>query len=114
MVEADHDQRVDKSRMQFVLDRSKVVPKIAPIGVEAATAGKVRIQKDEEALLSQYVYQMAEAEETKYPGLRQNVNLTRAVMTSMDTVMSTTKRWDSECCVRNKDTAWVRQSKLML
>merc|ERR1711871_388617 len=116
-VEADHDKRVARSRMLFPdLDprTRKIIPKIAPVGVQADAAAKIRIPKDEEAMLSQYVYQMAEAEETKYPGLRQNVHLTRACMTSMDTVLSTKKRWDSECCVRNKDTAWAKQSKIVL
>merc|ERR1712070_893907 len=90
----------------------KVVPKLAPKGVLEATAKRVTIQKDEEALLSTHVYQMAEAEETKYPGLRQNVYLTRPHITSMDTVLTTQKKWDSECAVRKKDTAWMKQSKM--
>lgn len=118
VVVEDHEKRVASSRMLFPdlnpRTRSKVVSKSAPSGVEISTAKKLQVAKDEEAMLSQYVYQMAEAEETKYPGLRQNVHLTRPLMTSMDTVLSTSKRWDSECCVRKKDMTWVRPSKIVL
>lgn len=113
----DHSHRVARSRQQFPdLDprtRKKVI-KPLPVGVQETTAQHVTIKKDEEALLSQYVYQMAEAEETKYPGLRQNIHLTRPQMTSMDTVLSSSRRWDSECCVRLKDTQWVKPTKIVM
>lgn len=115
----EHQERVARSRKMFpdldvVGSKKKTVPKLAPDGVPEATAHLVGIQRDEEALLTTNVFQMAEAEETKYPGLRQNVMLTREVMTSMETSLSTTKRWDKECCVRKKDMGYVRPSKIML
>ena len=112
-----HDMRVKRSRMLFPdLDprTKKVIPKVAPVGVNIEDASKVRIQKDEEALLSQYVYQMAEQEETGNPTLRTNVNLTRDCFSSLDRVMDTRKRWDSEAAVRQKDTAWMKPSKVIL
>jgi len=116
-VVAAHDFRVKRSRMLFPdLDprTKKVIPKLVPTGISELDAGKVRIPKDEEALLSQYVYQMAEQEETGNPTLRTNVNLTRDCFSSLDTVMSTAKRWDNEACIRQKDTAWMKASKVVL
>jgi len=112
-----HAMRVRRSRMLFPdLDprTKKVIPKIAPKGVYIEDASQVKIPKDEEALLSQYVYQMAEADECQNPTLRTNVNLMRDNLTFLDTVMSTKRRWDKEAPVRQKDTAWMKPSKIIL
>jgi len=114
----NHEKRVAASRLLVPADSEIGVRnrgwKAAPAKIGSSTANKVKTNKDEEALLSQYVFSMAELEDGKYPGLRQNVQLTRKLDTTAESILSTKKRWDKECCVRQKDTAWMKKSKLVL
>ena len=92
----------------------EVIKKTLPVGVKASTAAAAKVERDDEALLSLFTAQIAEAEETKYPGLRQNVYLTRSIGNSMNTLLDTKPLWDAQCCVSRKDLAWVKQPKIHL